>query len=169
MSQGPRTLVPESPPSGPAAAAASEPVPPPEPEPEPELELPPVDALPLEELEPPPDEDALEDPPSDSPGCEALLPFVEHAKAVHAKLRAAARWTLPFIESAPPRGSSNLLVVQVEGFVAFVERHRFRSLTHGERDTACSRKSAQGGEGIVAVGPSGTSMPSPRNCWSIRP
>jgi hypothetical protein len=79
-------------------------VPPSEPDDEPELELPLVDALPLEELNPLPDDDALGDPPSDSPCGEASLPLVEHAKAVHAKVR-AARWTLAFIESVPPRGS----------------------------------------------------------------
>jgi hypothetical protein len=68
----------------------------PEPDDEPELEPRLVDALPPEEPDPPPDEDALEDPPSDSPCCEASPPPVEHAKAVHAKAR-AARWTLAFI------------------------------------------------------------------------
>jgi hypothetical protein len=57
---------------------------------EPELELALADALPLEELYPLPEEDALEDPPSGSPCCETSLPPVEHAKAVHAKVRAAA-------------------------------------------------------------------------------
>src|ERR1700689_3864945 len=99
MSQGPVAALPESPPSGPAAASGMAPppsAPGPEPDDEPELELPLVDPLPLEGLDPLPDEDALEDPPSNSFG-EAAPPLVEHAKAVHAKVR-AARWTIGFIE-----------------------------------------------------------------------
>lgn|SRR5271156_2800647 len=102
MSHGPGAPVPESPPSGPAAA--SEPVLPSspelddEPESDDEPELPLVDTLPLEELEPLPDEDALEDPPSDSSCGEGPLPLVEHPKDAHAKARAAARRSLAFIE-----------------------------------------------------------------------
>ena len=113
MSQGPVAALPESPPSGPAAASGMAPppsAPGPEPDDEPELELPLVDPLPLEELDPLPDEDALGDPPSDSPCCEALLPLVEHAKAVHAKVRAAARWTLAFIGFVSLRALSGVLV-----------------------------------------------------------
>jgi hypothetical protein len=73
---------------GPSPAPASAP----DPDDDPELELPLVDALPLEEVDPLPDEDVLEGPPSDSPYCQASLPPIEHAKAVHARARAAGPW-----------------------------------------------------------------------------
>jgi len=59
----------------------------------PELEPPLADVLPLEELDPPPEEDTLEEPASESPCGAASLLLVEHAKAVHTRLSTAARWT----------------------------------------------------------------------------
>ncbi len=64
-----------------------------------------VDVLPLEELDPLPDEDELEDPASGSPSC-ATLPALEHPKAAQAKLSAAARRLVTFIEFSSALSSS---------------------------------------------------------------
>jgi hypothetical protein len=69
---------------------------------EPELELLLADALPLEELDPLPEEDPPEDPPPSSPCCELSVLFAEHPKFAHAKVKAAAPRTHAFMEICSP-------------------------------------------------------------------